>query len=248
MSCFRKKVTSSIHNVIGGTPWAEHYGEMKIINRTTGDFCRLDFKKERGIFSQSSDNEVVGGIYDADGIECYTIKGCWNERLFVSPSTSSISKKEFSTSLSSMPSLDNKGAYTAPGPSLGKVSNQLIWQRKAMPEGWKECYGFNEYTMSLNELLPEMELLLPPTDTRFRPDQRLYEQGNVALAEPEKGRLEEIQRERRKHHDTEMNPWKPLWFRKEVDDVTKEEWWTFEPSYWTCKKDEIRRGITPPLW
>lgn len=33
-------------------------------------------------------------------------------------------------------------------------------------------YGFNDFTVTLNQLTNEMIPFLPPTDTRFRPDQR----------------------------------------------------------------------------
>lgn len=33
--------------------------------------------------------------------------------------------------------------------------------------------------MSLNQLKPELERLLPPTDSRFRPDVRQLEEGNL---------------------------------------------------------------------
>lgn len=41
-----------------------------------------------------------------------------------------------------------------------------------MPEDYDLYYGFTRFAMELNELDPELEKILPPTDTRFRPDQR----------------------------------------------------------------------------
>lgn len=40
------------------------------------------------------------------------------------------------------------------------------------PEDFFDYYGFSTYARELNELTPELEAVLPPTDTRFRPDQR----------------------------------------------------------------------------
>lgn len=40
----------------------------------------------------------------------------------------------------------------------------------------------------------DLKLLLPPTDTRYRPDQRMYENGDIENAEMEKTRLEDKQR------------------------------------------------------
>lgn len=40
------------------------------------------------------------------------------------------------------------------------------------PDNHMDFYGFSRYALELNELTPELEAVLPPTDTRFRPDQR----------------------------------------------------------------------------
>lgn len=42
---------------------------------------------------------------------------------------------------------------------------------------------------------------LPPTDSRFRTDQRALEEGNIEIASKEKNRLEEKQRRRRKRNE-----------------------------------------------
>lgn len=41
-----------------------------------------------------------------------------------------------------------------------------------MPRDSEEYYGFTEFAIELNELDPQTKHLLPPTDTRFRLDQR----------------------------------------------------------------------------
>ncbi|KAJ3609071.1 hypothetical protein NHX12_023598 [Muraenolepis orangiensis] len=41
-----------------------------------------------------------------------------------------------------------------------------------MPLDHEQYYGFTKFTVELNELDPALKALLPPTDTRFRPDQR----------------------------------------------------------------------------
>lgn len=40
------------------------------------------------------------------------------------------------------------------------------------PDNHMDFFGFSRYALELNELTPELEAVLPPTDTRFRPDQR----------------------------------------------------------------------------
>ena len=58
------------------------------------------------------------------------------------------------------------------------------------------------------QLIPQ----LPPTDTRFRPDQRAVEVGDFKLAASEKHRLEEKQRAVRKYRETHKLEHKPVYF------------------------------------
>lgn len=41
-----------------------------------------------------------------------------------------------------------------------------------MPADHDQYYGFTKFAIELNELDPSLKLLLPPTDTRLRVDQR----------------------------------------------------------------------------
>ncbi|KAF5907780.1 oxysterol-binding protein-related protein 3-like isoform X1, partial [Clarias magur] len=75
---------------------------------------------------------------------------------------------------------------------------KCIWLAKPMPRGFDEYYGFTEFAIELNELDPQTKHLLPPTDTRFRLDQRLLEEGNIESAEEQKQRIEQLQRDRRR--------------------------------------------------
>uniref|UniRef100_A0A8C7XTT7 Oxysterol-binding protein n=1 Tax=Oryzias sinensis TaxID=183150 RepID=A0A8C7XTT7_9TELE len=75
-------------------------------------------------------------------------------------------------------------------------SATCIW--RPMPKDQEQYYGFTQFAVELNELDSNLRPLLPPTDTRFRPDQRLLEEGNIDGAEEQKQRIEQLQRERRK--------------------------------------------------
>ena len=52
-------------------------------------------------------------------------------------------------------------------------------------------YHFTKFALQLNYLPDSLKEKLPPTDSRFRPDQRALENGNTELATKEKNRLEE---------------------------------------------------------
>uniref|UniRef100_A0A671LCG0 Oxysterol-binding protein n=1 Tax=Sinocyclocheilus anshuiensis TaxID=1608454 RepID=A0A671LCG0_9TELE len=75
---------------------------------------------------------------------------------------------------------------------------QCIWKPNPQPDAYFDYYGFSQYARELNDLTPDIKDKLPPTDTRFRPDQRLLEKGKVEEADKRKDEIEEKQRERRK--------------------------------------------------
>uniref|UniRef100_A0A8C9W9X3 Oxysterol-binding protein n=1 Tax=Scleropages formosus TaxID=113540 RepID=A0A8C9W9X3_SCLFO len=75
---------------------------------------------------------------------------------------------------------------------------KCIWKPNPQPKNSYDYYGFSRMAMELNELIPEKQSMLPPTDTRFRPDQRLLEGGKVSEADKCKDEVEEKQRRRRK--------------------------------------------------
>ncbi|KAJ3046129.1 Oxysterol-binding protein- protein 3 [Rhizophlyctis rosea] len=98
---------------------------------------------------------------------------------------------------------------------------EVLWRARPCPPHHADMYGFTQFTAELNELTPDLEGVLPNTDTRYRPDQRMYEeinlditsvQGRADEAEQEKSRLEQKQREYRKQLETEGRAWTPQWF------------------------------------
>lgn len=116
-----------------------------------------------------------------------------------------------------------------------------------------DLYNFSDFTLRLNEmhpnlkepsqiLIPEEELNvtkivtlgpLPITDSRYRPDLKLFENGDLDDATSEKHRLEEKQREARRKFNQDDNNWKPLWFEKKNHSIVdSEETYTFNHKYW----------------
>ncbi|XP_041797585.1 oxysterol-binding protein-related protein 3 isoform X1 [Chelmon rostratus] len=123
-------------------------------------------------------------------------------------------------------------------------SATCIWRANAMPVDHEQYYGFTKFAIELNELDPSLKLLLPPTDTRLRVDQRLLEEGNLEAAEEQKQRIEQLQRDRRRHLEEDSLTHQPKFFRKSKDDA-----WVSNNMYWELRKDP---GFTlidfPTLW
>ena len=70
------------------------------------------------------------------------------------------------------------------------LEKEEIWRAEELPEGCEDYFYFNEMAMNLNHLSEDLKEQLPPTDSRFRPDQRAVEMGDFDLADEEKSRLE----------------------------------------------------------
>lgn len=69
----------------------------------------------------------------------------------------------------------------------------LLWEREKSVTLTR--YNLTPFAISLNELTPGLQQILPPTDSRLRPDQRHLESGEYELANAEKLRLEQLQRQ-----------------------------------------------------
>ncbi|KAM4725126.1 oxysterol-binding protein-related protein 3-like [Anableps anableps] len=123
-------------------------------------------------------------------------------------------------------------------------SATCIWRANPMPVEQEQYYGFSQFAVELNELDSSLKPLLPPTDTRFRPDQRLLEEGNIDEAEEQKQRIENLQRERRKVlQDNNMNH-QPRFFKKSKDDT-----WVSNNTYWELRRDLGFGNVDfPVLW
>uniref|UniRef100_A0AAQ5ZZN4 Oxysterol-binding protein n=1 Tax=Amphiprion ocellaris TaxID=80972 RepID=A0AAQ5ZZN4_AMPOC len=123
-------------------------------------------------------------------------------------------------------------------------SAKCIWRANAMPVDHEQYYGFTKFAIELNELEPSLKLLLPPTDTRLRVDQRLLEEGNMEAAEEQKQRIEQLQRDRRRVLEENSVTHQPKFFRKSKDDT-----WVNNSTYWEVRKDPGFTHIDfPTLW
>ncbi|XP_043922794.1 oxysterol-binding protein-related protein 3 isoform X2 [Protopterus annectens] len=122
--------------------------------------------------------------------------------------------------------------------------SKCIWRTNTMPKDFEKFYGFTKFALELNEITSPLRPLLCPTDTRFRPDQRLLEEGNIDAAEEQKQRIEQLQRERMRILEENNLIHQPRFFRKSPDDS-----WLSNGTYWNLRRDP---GFTlldnPVLW
>uniref|UniRef100_A0A287DF95 Oxysterol-binding protein-related protein 3 n=1 Tax=Ictidomys tridecemlineatus TaxID=43179 RepID=A0A287DF95_ICTTR len=126
----------------------------------------------------------------------------------------------------------------------GSSSSMCLWRANPMPKGYEQYYGFTQFALELNEMDSLSKSLLPPTDTRFRPDQRFLEEGNIEEAEIQKQRIEQLQRERRKVLEENNVEHQPRFFRKSSDDS-----WVSNGTYLELRKDlGFSKLDHPVLW
>uniref|UniRef100_A0A8D1XW41 Oxysterol-binding protein n=2 Tax=Sus scrofa TaxID=9823 RepID=A0A8D1XW41_PIG len=137
----------------------------------------------------------------------------------------------------------HEGLYCGVAPSA-----KCIWRPGSMPTNYELYYGFTRFAIELNELDPVLKDLLPPTDARFRPDQRFLEEGNLEAAAAEKQRVEELQRSRRRYMEENNLEHIPKFFKKVID-ANQREAWISNDTYWELRKDPgFSKVDSPVLW
>ena len=222
------KVVSCLRNVMSSNKWIENYGDMVI--RTTNS------PSPQAIITFKNNSSGGGGLFSSSG----------------------------------PPSVANEivGKVTAGGQEisfhgrwddaiyrdLGQQGRQLelLWKTNSMPPNHREYYGFTYWALGLNDLATASPGLLPPTDTRLRPDQRLLEEGRVEEAEAEKARIEQLQRDTRSAMETAGMVWKPRWFiqqrQQSIDDPDGD--WVYDSTsdYWKVRESKAWPSDLPRLW
>ncbi|XP_024457285.2 oxysterol-binding protein-related protein 1C isoform X2 [Populus trichocarpa] len=163
------KVTTSIYNLILGKLYCDHYGTMRIEGNREYS-CKLKFK-EQSIIDRNP-HQVQGMVQDRHGRTVATLFGKWDESMYYMNDDFSGKGKGFESM---------KEAH-------------MLW-RRSKPPRFPTRYNLTRFAMTLNELTHGLKEKLPPTDSRLRPDQRYLENGEFDMANSEKLRLEQRQRQ-----------------------------------------------------
>lgn len=213
-----RKVTTTVHNIIVGRLWVDNHGEMDITNHKNGDKCHLKYTAY-SYFSKETPRKVAGIITDSASKARWVVQGTWDDKLEGSPVLKSDESK-------------GKLVYET-------GDKQLLWQRRYPPPELEKLYNFTQLAIELNE----MEEGVAPTDSRYRPDQRLMEEGKWDDANATKVQLEEKQRAARRQREQEaangnkaVAEYEPKWFRKQIDPQTGNIIHLYTDEYWSCKE------------
>lgn len=242
-----------VHNIIFGKMWIEVVGTAIIRNVSGGEFSVVQYLR-KGWFDKEM-HKVRSLVFDGFGTPKYYISGKWSEVVYmeqVRAARKPHQKKmllpdgclDYDTSLykneedawdAFVNEIDWDKLDIIPG------TKREMWRPNKRPHYHEQYYGFGYMTMELNDLSPDYDpkkgAAIPPTDSRFRPDLRAYENGNMDLATMEKTRLEERQREAAKKRIDGEKSYQSLWFDKKFDSNTRQPSWDFKGTYWQKKAD-----------
>jgi len=213
-----KKVTSSVTGIITGNPTVDNYGQLEIKNWMTGEVALLDFKP-RG-WTSGSAYQVSGRVNDAHGQPRFSIGGKWNNKLYA----------RLTPGYEAPVEEPKKGSIHRHGSISDPHQPFVVWEVNPRPAGIP--FNLTPFAVTLNALPDKLRPWLPPTDTRLRPDQRAMEDGLYDLAATEKHRVEEKQRKARREREARGEEFVPVWFKKQKDEITGEEYWHFNGKYW----------------
>ncbi|CAD5124716.1 DgyrCDS12979 [Dimorphilus gyrociliatus] len=180
-------VVCSIHNIIIGKMWIEHYGKMDIKCIQTGWETILNFHSCG--WRSHRQHEVDGYVLSEDKEKMKYFIGRWIDNLYSYDVTANMDNIKYEDALQN------------------QLPNQrLLWSANKRSDQSHEYYNFSNFAITLNEM-GEGFKSLPPTDSRLRPDIRKLEEGDVDGAGEEKHRVEEKQRESRRHRKKDKNDW-----------------------------------------
>ncbi|KAI4366584.1 hypothetical protein MLD38_022445 [Melastoma candidum] len=198
------KVTTSIYNLILGKLYCDHYGTMRMQGNREYS-CKLKFK-EQSIIDRNP-HQVQGIVQDKNGKTVATLVGKWDESMYY---------------------MIGDGSSKGKGPESAPKAH-LLW-RRSKPARFPTRYNLTRFAITLNELTPGLKEKLPPTDSRLRPDQRYLENGEYDMANSEKLRLEQRQRQARKMQE---RGWKPRWFARDKAFNT----YRYVGGYWEAREE-----------
>ncbi|KAJ8647301.1 hypothetical protein MRB53_000324 [Persea americana] len=196
------KVTTSIYNLILGKLYCDHYGTMRIQGNREYS-CKLKFKEQSLI--DRNPHQVQGTVHDKNGKTVATLFGKWDESMHYV-----------------------LGECSGKGKGSEAISEASMLWKKSKPAQFPTRYNLTRFAITLNELTPGLKEKLPPTDSRLRPDQRCLEIGLYDMANEEKLRLEQRQRQSR---NMQEQGWKPRWFAKDKATDT----YRYSGGYWEAR-------------
>ena len=184
----------SLHNFIIGTPYIDIGEKMTITKQNTNVKVILDFHR-RGWFAKEDEIcRLDGHVFTVDDMtkkkpqltKQLHVFGNWNRTIYWEPPVV-------------------KGDKDRPDPIH-------VWTKNPYPDQYTFMYGMSRFHLQMNYFPKRLHGVVPPTDTRRRPDQRALENGDMKAAAEHKDFLENKQRAIRKYKETNKLEHTPQYF------------------------------------
>ncbi|GIX60763.1 oxysterol-binding protein [Babesia caballi] len=253
-----------VHNIIIGKMWIETVGTAIIRNVTGGEFSVVQYLR-KGWFDKEI-HKVRALVFNRFGAPQHYLSGKWSDVVYMERVRARFHGRQKRLLLPDGRLDYDKSFYKTEEDAWDAFVHEIdwdkldlvpgtrreIWRVNARPPRHEHYYGFGYITMELNDLTadydPEQGASIPPTDSRFRPDLRAYESGDMDAAVRLKEALEVHQREEAKKRIDGERSYQPRWFRKLTDPETRKASWEFTGEYWRRKAaGDLAEGI-PPLF
>ncbi|CAG9477024.1 oxysterol-binding protein, putative [Plasmodium vivax] len=241
-----------IHNIIFGKLWVELHGNILIRNHNNGDFSIVSYIR-KGWFDKEI-HKVRAVVCDRYKNVIFYIYGKWSQEINIAY-VKHLKKQEYGSYFFNADGSENINHFNRNTLNefisnvdwqfyenqVDALNGVCVWKAPKRPKHSELYYGFNNMTVELNEITPEYDpskgAAIACTDSRFRPDQRSYENGNIEIAMSEKQRLENKQRANSKKYAGKKDSYKPKWFYKHKDPIYKDrDMYLFNNEYWVAKE------------
>jgi hypothetical protein len=192
-----------VNNILFGTMYNEQVGMMRIREKNSGRVAEIEFKAEG--WGGKNKHDISGYLYPSE--EACKAKERSNTLFYHGKYTQFLHAWK----------TDKAGKHG----NIGVEPDMKLWEANPRFERQQFYYNLTKFAMSLNYLPETLVGKLPPSDCRFRPDLRAYEEGKMEFAGEEKFRLEEKQRlARRRRAAGEIPEFEPKYFQKEFCEET----------------------------
>ena len=142
------KVTTVVSGFLTGSVSIDHVGTLAVQNHATKERCELTFRP-RG-WRGANACEIKGSVFDAKGNVTWDIAGRWSSQL--------VARRRGAGHGDLNPDEDV---------SASTAEYILLWRNNPKPPA---AFNLTKFAATLNSLPTGLELWLPPTDCRLRPD------------------------------------------------------------------------------
>jgi len=165
---------------------------------------KIEIKWKRCGWFGANRYEVEGDIVDANGTVQMQVFGKWNKSLYA--------------------------RWLFDGGAHPKGTVVCMWNKDPTQVG---PHHKTPFAMTLNEMDEKYESLLPPSDSRLRPDRRHLEKQDSSRAATYKLIVEDRQRQQENARKSRNEAWVPRWFSLLPDEFNENQTsWVYTGNYW----------------